>query len=264
MKTIIAYARRCQRMQYGEERQKRLAMLVDGENATPGLLHEALAEASKHGKITARRIYGNWTDPDMNGWQSPAKTLAFMTQHQQAHTTGKNASDMFLVIEAMDLLHSGDVEGFCLVSSDSDFTGLAKRLREAGMLVVGIGRKTTPESFRNACEVFVFEEILALSSQATTPEEGQEDKVEEGDDAEPTPWQPLVSKAIEAAAREDGWANLSDVGNSVRKLDSSFDVRSYGSSTLLSLIRTESNAFDLRDDVPVGGAPPVYYVRLVN
>lgn len=239
-------------------------MLVDAENATPGLLREMLDEASKHGTVTVRRIYGNWTSPGMNNWQKPAKTLAFMTQHQQAYTTGKNAADMFLAIEAMDLLHSGDVEGFCLVSSDSDFTGLAKRLREAGMLVVGIGKKTTPESFRNACEVFVFEEILALSSQTVHTDEGREDERNKGEDdgAKLTPWHPLVARAIEAAAREDGWAYLADVGNSVQKLDSSFDVRTYGSKTLLTLIKTEPGIFELRDDTPANGAPPVHYVRL--
>lgn len=250
-------------MQYGEgEHQKRLAMLVDAENANPGLVREMLDEASKHGKITVRRIYGNWMSPNMNGWREPAKTLAFMTQHQQAYTTGKNASDMFLAIEAMDLLHSGDVDGFCLVSSDSDFTGLAKRLREAGMLVVGIGKETTPESFRNACEVFVFEEILTSASQMVAAKESKGDG--RGDDAaaDPTRWRPLASKAIEAAAREDGWANLADVGNSVRKLDSSFDARMYGSKTLLALIKADPDAFELRDDVLVSGAPPVYYVRL--
>ena len=254
-------------MQHGEERQKRLAMLVDAENATPSLLRKALAEASKHGKVTVRRIYGNWTSPDMNGWRTPANTLAFMTQHQQSYTTGKNASDMFLAIEAMDLLHSGDVEGFCLVSSDSDFTGLAKRLREAGMLVVGIGRKTTPKSFLNACEVFVFEEILALSSQtAATEDDGEKGERETGPDDNPTPWRSQVSQAVEAAAREDGWANLADVGNSVRRLDSSFDVRVYGSRTLLSLMRTAPDAFELRaDGTASGDAPPlVYYVRLVT
>lgn len=254
-------------MQYGGERQKRLAMLVDAENATSRLLREALAEASKHGKVTVRRIYGNWADSGMNSWREPAKTFAFMTQHQQSYTDGKNASDIFLAIEAMDLLHSGDVEGFCLVSSDSDFTGLAKRLREAGMLVLGIGKKTTPESFRNACEVFAFAEILAPSSQ-TVAAESKESKRDdrEGDDAaaDPAPWQPPVSKAIEAAAREDGWANLADVGNSVRRLDSSFDVRSYGSKTLLALIKTDPGAFELRADEPAGGAPPVYYVRLLD
>ena len=190
-----------------DERQKRLAMLVDAENANPGLLREMLAEASKHGKVTVRRIYGNWTSSAMKSWQKPAKTLAFMTQHQQSYTTGKNASDMFLTIDAMDLLHSGDVEGFCLVSSDSDFTGLAKRLREAGMLVLGIGKKTTPESFRNACEVFVFEEILSISSQEAVTEieeNGVEEKRADENGADPVPWKPLISEAIEAAAREDG------------------------------------------------------------
>ena len=252
-------------MQYGKgEHQKRLAMLVDAENATSRLLREALAEASKHGKVTVRRIYGNWADSGMNSWREPAKTFAFMTQHQQSYTEGKNASDIFLAIEAMDLLHSGDVEGFCLVSSDSDFTGLAKRLREAGMLVLGIGKKTTPESFRNACEVFVFAEILAPSSQTVAAEESKEEDGEEDDTtADPTPWQPLVSKAIEAAAREDGWANLADVGNSVRRLDSSFDVRSYGSKTLLALIKTDPGVFELLDDTPASDAPPVYHVRLM-
>lgn len=184
-----------------------------------------------------------------------------MTQHQQAHTTGKNAADIFLAIDAMDILYSGDVDGFCLVSSDSDFTGLAKRLREKSMLVLGIGKKTTPESLRNACEIFVSEENLYSSSQTTAAEDREEGKEIDG---RQTPWQPLIFRAIGAVAREDGWAYLADVGNSVRKLDSSFDVRSYGSESLLSLIKTDTGTFELRADEPDGGAPQVYYVRSVS
>ena len=163
---------------------------------------------------------------------------AFMTQHQQAYTKGKNATDMFLVIEAMDILHSDNVDGFCLISSDSDFTGFAKRLREENMLVLGIGKKTTPESFRNACGIFVFEEILSLSSQVDTAEEDKDDSSID--------WKRLVSKAIEVATREDEWAGLADVCNSIKKLDPSFDTRTYGNRTLLALIRTAPDAFEVR------------------
>ena len=132
-----------------------LAMLIDGDNAQPSLIEHVLAEAAKYGVVTTRRIYGDWTEPQMSGWKDSLHSLAVQPVQQFRYTVGKNATDSALIIEAMDLLHSGSVGGFCIVSSDSDYTRLATRIRESGMFVMGVGRSNTPKSFVNACEVFV-------------------------------------------------------------------------------------------------------------
>ena len=140
---------------------RRIAMLIDGDNAEAKLLAKCLDEASKHGTVTVRRIYGDWTNPEMARWKEAANMHAFQTPHQLGFTVHKNATDIFLIIDAMDVLHSGSVDGFCIVSSDSDFTALAKRIRDQGMFAMGIGSMTTPVSFQKACEVFTFTEILS-------------------------------------------------------------------------------------------------------
>ena len=190
---------------------KRLAMLIDGDNAEAKILDKMLEEASKHGTVTIRRIYGNWTDTGMFRWREAANKYAFQTPHQLNYTTGKNATDTFMVIDAMDVLHSGHIDGFCIVSSDSDFTGLAKRARESGMFVMGMGRKTTPESFRNACEVFTFVDLLrdrsgAVDAKGKRAEHGAQDAADEPqDEPEPQPpnWEAVVLKAIEMTAQEE-------------------------------------------------------------
>ena len=249
---------------------RRLAMLIDGDNAEAKLLDKMLEEASKHGTVTIRRIYGNWTHKGISRWSEAANKHAFQTPHQLNYTTGKNATDTFMVIDAMDVLHSGHVDGFCIVSSDSDFTGLAKRARESGMFVMGMGRKTTPESFRNACEVFTFVEFLSdrpsvVDAKGQRAERGAQDAADEPL-AEPEPqlpiWEDVVLRAIEMTAQEE-WARLADVGNSIRKADSSFDTRAYGCKTLLSLVRTAPEKFEVMEEEHAGHTP-VHYVRAVQ
>lgn len=245
---------------------RRLAMLVDGDNAESKLLAKILEEASKHGTVTIRRIYGDWTNPAMAQWRDVANSHAFQTPHQLLSVSGKNATDTFLIIDAMDLLHSGHIEGFCIVSSDSDFTGLAKRIREEGMFVMGMGKATTPEPFKKACEVFTKVELLSdppdiAEAQHDEHEVGGDEHDEQGRGSEAVApdWTEIVIKAIEITV-QDEWGRLADIGNGIRKIDSSFDTRAYGSRTLLRLVKTRPGYFEVREETRKGH-PPVHYVR---
>lgn len=237
-------------------------MLIDGDNAEATLLDKVLEEASKHGTVTIRRIYGDWTGRSMSQWRDAANRYAFQTPHQLSYTTRKNATDTFMIIDTMDVLHSGHVDGFCIVSSDSDFTGLAKRIREQGMFVMGIGRTTTPESFRKACEIFTPVELLSDRPRAADrPADGGTQDAAGSQQPEPghPDWRGMVLKAIEMTGQEE-WARLSDVGNNIIKADSSFDTRAYGSKTLLTLIKTAPDRFEVGEE-EIEGHPPVHYVR---
>ncbi|MDE0180003.1 MAG: NYN domain-containing protein [Caldilineaceae bacterium] len=213
-----------------------LAMLIDGDNAQPKLLEQILAEVAKHGLVTTRRIYGDWTEPQMSGWKNNLHSFAVQPVQQFRYTVGKNATDSALIIEAMDLLHSGSVHGFCIVSSDSDYTRLATRIRESGLFVMGIGRSNTPKSFVNACEVFVYTENL-------TP---KKDKGKKNKEKPSTEWIELVSQAVDMASREDGWTLLSVVGINLQKLDPAFDTRTFGYAKLSQLIESHSAQFELK------------------
>ena len=228
-----------------------LALLVDGDNAQPALLEHVLAEASKYGTVTTRRIYGDWTSAAMSNWKRLLHSYAIQPIQQFHYTTGKNSTDSALIIDAMDLLHSGVVSGFCIVSSDSDYTRLATRIREQGLFVMGIGRRVTAEAFVKACEVFVYTENL-IPPDAT--------------DAEPHPvtpvtdWTQQAAQAIEMSAQEDGWAHLGTVGSVLRKLDSAFDARSYGHKQLSFLFRSRDDLFEVRPE-DTQGVPMTVYVR---
>ena len=215
-----------------------LAMLIDGDNAQHILLEQVLAEVAKHGLVTTRRIYGDWTDRNMSGWKDSLHLLAVQPVQQFQNTKGKNATDSALIIDAMDLLHSGNVGGFCIVSSDGDFTRLATRIRESGMFVMGVGRKDTPESFVNACEVFVYAENL-------TP---KEDKGNQKKGESHTEWTKLVVQAIGMASQDDGWALLSAVGLSLRKLKPAFDARTYGHEQLSQLVKSRPDLFEMKGE----------------
>jgi ABC-type sugar transport system substrate-binding protein len=149
-------------------RNRRIAMLIDGDNAQPSLISNMLAEASKYGLVIIRRIYGDWTTANMNGWKETLQSYAIQPIQQFRYTIGKNATDSAMIIDAMDVLYEKGVDGFCLVSSDSDYTRLATRIREKGIFVMGIGKKNTPRAFVNACDVFVFAENLV--SETTSPQ----------------------------------------------------------------------------------------------
>ena len=237
---------------------RNMALMIDGDNAQPSLIAAVLAEAAKYGTITVRRIYGDWTTPQMSGWKKALNEDAFQPQQQFRYTIGKNATDSALIIDAMDLLHSGVVGGFCIVSSDSDFTRLATRIREQGLFVMGIGRPETPRSFVNACEVFVSTTNIVRGdgSQAAARESGNGGG-----------WIPTVREAIEAAdgddGRMDGWAPLSGVGTYMRKLDPAFDPRSFGHKSLSALIRSAPRSFRTRTEERKDGSS-VIHVRAVD
>lgn len=229
-----------------------IAMLVDGDNAQPSLIGHVLAETAKYGVVTTRRIYGDWTSPQMNGWKQSLHESAVQPVQQFRFTTGKNATDSALIIDAMDILHTGAVGGFCIVSSDSDYTRLATRIREQGLFVMGVGRSITPKSFVNACEVFVYTENLA------PPQEYDE---QDGGALQLSDWTEIASRAIEMSVQDDGWAFLGAVGNSLRQLDPAFDSRSYGHKQLSQLIGSRPDRFTMGDNNPNGG-PSVVRVRL--
>ena len=223
-------------------------MMVDGDNAQPSLLEHVLAETAKYGIVTTRRIYGDWTGPQMSGWKDSLHTHAVQPMQQFRYTVGKNSTDSALIIDAMDLLHDGSVEGFCIVSSDSDYTRLATRIREQGLFVMGVGRSDTPKSFVNACEVFVYTENLSPEPES----EGRVAKVASSD------WTRMAERAIEMSVQDDGWAFLSAVGIRLRQLDPAFDPRTYGYKQLSLLIKSRPNLFEIRESGSGGGPTPVH------
>ena len=208
----------------------RLAVLIDAENAQASLVSELLAEISRYGVASVKRAYGDWTTPNLKGWKSHLHKHAIQPVQQFTYTTGKNGSDSALIIDAMDLLHSGRFDGFCLVSSDSDFTRLATRLRESGVRVYGFGEAKTPESFVSACDRFIFTEILRPEPIGKTAPAGLTNM----------PLRTVVAPAVEASLRDDGWALLAAVGAYLGKAYPSFDSRNYGYSKLSELVRGQS------------------------
>jgi hypothetical protein len=229
-----------------------IALLIDGDNAQPSLIEHVLAEAAKYGIVTTRRIYGDWTTPQMSGWKDSLHTHAIQPVQQFRYTVGKNATDSALIIDAMDLLHSGTVSGFCIVSSDSDYTRLATRVREKGLFVMGVGRSDTPKSFVNACEIFVYTENLTPKIK---PKAVERPPADEGH------WVQNVTRAVDMAMQEDGWAFLGEVGTYVRQLDPAFDPRSFGYKQLSLLIKSRPSLFETQEKKTRGG-PSQVYVRL--
>jgi len=215
---------------------QRLAVLIDADNAQASVIQELLAEVSRYGTATIKRAYGDWTTSNLKGWKEVLHTMAIQPLQQFSYTSGKNATDSALIIDAMDVLHAGSVDGFCLVSSDSDFTRLATRIREAGLVVYGFGERKTPEPFVAACDKFIYTEIL----RADPVLEKEEPRSEPGAVAvaDVGRLQPLIIAAIDANAREDGWAALGGVGSHIGKTNPAFDSRNYGFKKLSELVRS--------------------------
>ncbi len=218
----------------------RLAILIDADNAPAKISDGLFEEIAKIGEASVRRIYGDFSSSHMNAWAKVLTKHAIIPQQQFAYTTGKNASDIALVIDAMDLLHTGRFDGFCLVSSDSDFTRLAARIREQGVDVFGFGEQKTPESFRQACRRFIYTENLIARSSPDG--EGPIEVIK--------PLQPpsaataTIKKAIAQMESEDGWVPLGAVGNQLANLVTDFDPRTYGARKLSDLVR-KTNAFEI-------------------
>jgi uncharacterized LabA/DUF88 family protein len=230
----------------------RLAVLIDADNAQAALIKELLEEVARYGTATVKRAYGDWTTTNLKSWKAELLRHAIQPMQQFRYTDGKNSTDSALIIDAMDLLHSKGVDGFCIVSSDSDFTRLATRIREAGLTVYGFGEEKTPEPFRAACNKFVFVEILQQppTSQPAKPTM-QVPKLE-----------PMLKTAVEAAMRDDGWAALSTVGSVLQKNESSFDERNYGFAKLGELVRRQDSYLEIKEQRSSDGGSIQLYVRL--
>jgi uncharacterized LabA/DUF88 family protein len=227
-----------------EDIERRIAILIDGDNAQASLIEQILVEAGKYGSATIRRVYGDWTTPNMNSWKDTLNIHAFQPIQQFRYTVGKNATDSAMIIDAMDIMHSNQVDGFCLVSSDSDYTRLATRIRESGLLVVGIGEKKTPRAFVSACNVFIYTENLKSrrgSGTSSKPRKTNHMSTQEKELVE------LVSQAMDMVGPDDdGWTRLSEVGTALRRIDPGFDPRSYGHRQLSQMIKNHGRWIEMR------------------
>jgi uncharacterized LabA/DUF88 family protein len=212
---------------------RKIAILIDGDNANPHKIENILRETEKYGYVTIRRIYGDWTTPNMNSWKEHLHKYAFQPIQQFRYTVGKNSTDSCMIIDAMDILHSGLVNGFSLVSSDSDYTRLATRIREEGLFVMGIGEEKTPEAFVKACEIFIKTEIFDKKEEKILK---KPNKIIQ--QKEKRTLLELLREAYEMCVGVDGQAYLSAIGYSLKKIDPSFDQRSYGFSQMLRLVES--------------------------
>ncbi len=243
-------------MNMDKQSQDRLAVLIDADNAQPSITEGLLAEVAKYGVASVKRIYGDWTTPSLSGWKSFLLEHSIQPIQQFRYTVGKNATDSAMIIDAMDLLSTGRFDGFCLVSSDSDFTRLACRIREEGLLVYGFGEKKTPKPFVSACDKFIFTEVLRFerdSEPASKPKTGKELKGY-------TKLVNLLRSALEAASDESGWANLGLVGHNIVKQAPEFDPRNYGYGKLGALAAA-TNLFEFDKRLQSDGQSTVIYIR---
>ncbi len=218
---------------------QRLAVLIDADNAQASVIQELLSEVSRYGTATIKRAYGDWTTTNLKSWKDVLHTMAIQPIQQFSYTSGKNATDSALIIDAMDVLHTGSIDGFCLVSSDSDFTRLATRIREAGLVVYGFGERKTPEPFVAACDKFIYTEILRSEPEEVKP--GQETV------SELPKLKPMLLNALNATAREDGWTTLAALGGQITRSNPSFDPRNYGVAKLGELIRQQAAYLEVKE-----------------
>ncbi len=221
------------------EDTKRLAVLIDADNTSPKLAREMFEELAGYGTLTVKRAYGDWTSTQLNGWKSELHKHAISPMQQFANTSGKNSTDSALIIDAMDLLYAGNLDGFVIVSSDADFTRLATRLREAGMTVYGVGQRKTPKPFQDACDRFIFLEVLRdsdSSSSAGKASESDEEDTTEAAAASQGNLQSMLTKALnKTPSDDDDWSALGALGSHLNRTDPSFDPRNYGFAKLSDL-----------------------------
>ncbi|HEX7384403.1 MAG TPA: NYN domain-containing protein [Burkholderiaceae bacterium] len=272
----------------GDDAQRHLAVLIDADNAQPAVIEGLLAEVAKYGVASVKRIYGDFTSTRMTQWKQALLKHSINPVQQFAYTSGKNATDSSLIIDAMDLLYTGRFEGFCLVSSDSDFTRLAQRLRESGMTVYGFGERKTPDPFVQACDKFIYTEVLraeaapaaarAPAAKATPARKAASGKAA----ATPPVAQPaaptaatakpgveplptaLIRQAIEDASDDEGWAPLGSVGNYLNKIRPDFDPRLYGQKKLSDLLRQHPRHFRVEERAAPAGGGKALYVRALD
>lgn len=251
----------------------RLAVLIDADNAQAAVIEGLLAEIARFGEATVKRIYGDFTAPTSASWKKVLQQYAIKPVQQFAYTTGKNATDSTLIIDAMDLLYTRKFDGFCLITSDSDFTGLAMRLREEGLTVLGFGEKKTPDAFRNACHKFVFTEVLRPAATVEPTTAGR--KLENEQKSAPAPTQnpvetvdtklefpkKFVLAALEQSSDDAGWAHLGTFGSYLTKLQPDFDSRLYGYKKLSDLVKAMTELFVTEERQASGSTQKVLYLR---
>lgn len=239
-----------------------LAVLIDGDNIPSAYVKEMMEEIAKYGNPTIKRIYGDWTNPRLGKWKNILLENAITPIQQYGYTQGKNATDSAMIIDAMDILYSGKVNGFCIVSSDSDFTRLATRLREAGMQVFGIGEKKTPNPFIVACDKFIYIEILKNQTVENTNNASEEKLKGTSNIDKITPKDlRLISTTIDDVADDDGWAFLGDVGSLLQKKQPNFDSRNYGFQKLTPLISSIPH-FEIERREDSRGRKKLIYVKI--
>ena len=258
-----------------QEPSFRLAVLIDADNAQAAVVEGLLAEIARFGEATVKRIYGDFTSQSSSQWKRVLNKHAIKPVQQFAYTTGKNATDSTLIIDAMDLLYTRRFDGFCLVSSDSDFTGLAVRIREEGLTVLGFGEHKTPEAFRNACHKFVFTEVLRslpspgskINASSARPSRNHDSPAPatdlSADSEKPTKEFPreFVLQALEQASDDTGWAHLGTFGSYLTKLQPDFDARLYGFKKLSELVKAKTDVFRFEERSASGANGKVLYVR---
>lgn len=243
-------------MAEGKSESSRLAVLIDADNARPSVVEGLLAEVAKYGVAGVRRAYGDWTTPNLGGWKAVLLDSSIQPVQQFRYTVGKNATDSAMIIDAMDLLHSRRLDGFCIVSSDSDFTGLARRIREDGLLVIGFGERKTPRPFVAACDRFIYTDLLG-------PEAPGREAAGQGpakDLAADTKLVNLIKGAVEAASDDTGWAHLGAVGRNIASQSPEFDARTYGYGKLSELVAALP-LFEMEERRQGEGPSKALYIR---
>ena len=270
-----------------DDEQRRLAVLIDADNAQPSVIGGLLAEVAKYGVASVKRIYGDFTSNQQSQWKKALLKHSISPVQQFAYTSGKNATDSSLIIDAMDLMYTGRFDGFCLVSSDSDFTRLAQRLREEGLTVYGFGERKTPDAFVQACDKFVYTEVLRAQEPVAAPVAPKPAKQPAKQTARaakqaatpaavtpaPAPAKPsgplplpleLIRQAIEEGSDEEGWAHLGSVGNYLNKIRPDFDPRLYGQKKLSDLLRQHPRHFKVEERTAPGSSGKTLFVRAVD
>jgi len=255
-----------------EEPSLRLAVLIDADNAQAAVIEGLLAEIARFGEATVKRIYGDFTASASASWKKVLQKYAIRPVQQFAYTSGKNATDSTLIIDAMDLLYTRKFDGFCLITSDSDFTGLAMRLREEGLTVLGFGEKKTPEAFKNACHKFVFTEVLRPSTtdeQASLPLKIENTNKSTPPQTHPEPTEvpqvfpkEFVLAALEQSSDHAGWAQLGTFGSYLTKLQPDFDSRLYGYKKLSDLVKAKSDLFITEERRSPGSDQKILYIHV--
>lgn len=244
------------------DKDKRLAVLIDGDNIPSKYIKEMMEEIAKYGNPTIKRIYGDWTKPHLSKWKKILLENAITPMQQYSYTTGKNATDSAMIIDAMDVLYSDKVDGFCIASSDSDFTRLATRIRETGLSVIGIGEKKTPDPFIVACDRFIYLEILHEEDKDDSSDKPSRKKKKTVDVITPRVVK-LITQTVTDLADEEGWAFLGDVGSLIQKKQPNFDARNYGFEKLTPLIKS-TGKFEIDQRDSGKGRYKLIYIRRIE